>query len=168
MGSSTRQALQAADLLAAQGWESTVLAVSSISPAPVEDIRAALAEFPSAITVEAHYTTGGLGSLVCEAAGDHGIACRITRCGVTGSPAGLQGNQEYLNRLHGFSPDRLAETALRNLRELPARKPQAAPHPRTGALGLSESGDWSASPDWKPQALPAAESVPRALHSGPA
>jgi transketolase len=168
MGASTRQALQAADLLAAQGWESTVLAVSSISPAPVEDIRAALAEFPSAITVEAHYTTGGLGSLVCEVAGDHGIACRIARCGVTGSPAGLQGNQEYLNHLHGFSPERLAETALRNLRELPAPRPQAAPHPRTGALGLRGSGDWSASPDWKPQALPAAESVPRTLHSGPA
>lgn len=146
MGPTVRLALQAADLLSAQGLESAVMAVSSISPAPVEDLRAALSGFPSAITVEAHYATGGLGSLVCEVVGDHNIDCRISRCGVTRNPAGVQGSQEFMNRLHGFSPERLAETALKNRRE-------------TGAYAL-RGGDWAAAPDREPR--PAKPGIPTA------
>ena len=36
------------------------------SPAPVDDLVAALARVPLAVTVEAHYVNGGLGSLVAE------------------------------------------------------------------------------------------------------
>jgi transketolase len=114
MGPAVAIALRAADILSAQGVESTVMAVSSMSPAPIEDLRAALAGFPHAITVEAHYTTGGVGSLVCEVVAEHNLDCRVTRCGVTRNPSGEQGSQEFMNRLHGFSPEHLVSAALEN------------------------------------------------------
>jgi len=117
MGPSVASALRAADLLAAQGLESTVMVVACISPPPMEDLRAVLTRFPWAVTVEAHYAVGGLGSLVCEAAAEIGSGCRVIRCGVTRNPSGEQGGQEFMQRLHGISPEHLVEAALRARRE---------------------------------------------------
>lgn len=121
MGPATESALRAADILATKGWECEVMAVASISPAPTADLRAALERFPAAVTVEAHYTVGGLGSLVCETVAEAGLPCRIARCGVTRSPAGQQGSQEFMHRLHGFAPEQVAETVLRMRAETGAR-----------------------------------------------
>lgn len=115
MGPSVALALRAADALASTNLQSTVMVVASMSPSPVDDMRAVLAQFPFAITVEAHYVNGGLGSLVCEVVAEHNLDCRVTRCGVSRTPAGEQGNQEFMNRLHGFSPEQLAELARKNL-----------------------------------------------------
>ncbi len=120
MGPSVAWALRAADALSAQDVECTVMVVSSMSPAPVEDLRAVLARFPFAVTVEAHYATGGLGSLVCEVVAEHNINCRVVRCGVTRHPSGEQGDQEFMNRLHGFSPEHLAGAVLDQRRQLSA------------------------------------------------
>ena len=54
----------------------------AFSPAPLEDLAAALARVPVALTVEAHYATGGLGSLVAEVIAERGLGCRLVRCGV--------------------------------------------------------------------------------------
>ena len=57
----------AADALAARGVAPRVLVVASVQPAPVDDLRRrARAACRSRVTVEAHYVTGGLGSLVAE------------------------------------------------------------------------------------------------------
>ena len=42
-----------------------------------EDIAAALARVGTALTVEAHYTSGGLGSLACEIVAERGIAAAL-------------------------------------------------------------------------------------------
>ena len=115
MGPSVSLALKAAEALALDNLQSTVMVVASMSPPPVEDMRSLLAKFPFAITVESHYTTGGLGSLVCEVVAEHNLTCRVTRCGVSRSPAGEQGNQGFMNRLHGFSPEQLVELVRKNL-----------------------------------------------------
>lgn len=125
MGPAADLALRAADILSARGMRSSVMAVSSISPAPVADLRAALARFPFAVTVESHYVTGGLGSLVCETVAEAGLDCKVARCGVKRSPAGEQGGQEFMNRLHGFSPEQIAETAL-GLRDASGKRAAAA------------------------------------------
>lgn len=136
MGPAVATALKAADMLAAQGLESTVMVVASMAPAPTEDLEAALSNFPFAVTVEAHYAVGGLGSLVCEVVAGQNINCRVIRCGVTRSPAGVQGDQEFMNRLHGFSPEHVAEAALKSLREIGGGKGNAG---RRGA-----ADDWAA------------------------
>jgi transketolase len=140
MGPATALALKAAEALSAQNIECSVMAVSSISPAPVADLRDSLSRFPFAVTVEAHYATGGLGSLVCEVAAEHETGCRIVRCGVTRNPSGEQGDQAYMNALHGLSPEHLATVVLEN-----RRTPVEA--------GESIRPDWGAIREAKPAAL---------------
>ena len=114
-GSITAEVVAAADVLAQRGVNSRVMVVASVNPAPVEDIAEALSLFPAALTVEAHYTVGGLGSLVCEIAAERALNCRIVRCGVKDPPAAATGSSDYLNHLHGLSARALVETAWRTL-----------------------------------------------------
>jgi transketolase len=117
MGSIASEVLRAVDLLAGGGVHATVLVVASVNPPPVADLRDALARFSLALTVEAHYTVGGVGSLVAEVIADQGLHCRIVRAGVRTNPDGRCGSQDCLYRLHGLSADRLAESVLEALRQ---------------------------------------------------
>jgi transketolase len=101
----------AAARLAQEGISATVALVASISPAPVDDLVALLRRFPAALAVEAHYRTGGLGSLVAEVIADHGLTCQLTRCGVGEMPRGVVGSQRYLQEQMGLSADQLAARA---------------------------------------------------------
>jgi transketolase len=88
------------------------MVVSTLNPAPVQDLARALARFPVALTVEAHYAAGGLGSLVAEIIAEEGLSCRLVRCAVKRGPDGRSGSQTYLHRTHGLSRECLVETAL--------------------------------------------------------
>src|SRR5437868_9843121 len=57
------EAAGAVEALRAQGIESSLLVVAGLSPPPVMHLAEVLDRFPLALTVEAHYLTGGLGSL---------------------------------------------------------------------------------------------------------
>ncbi|TMA94615.1 MAG: 1-deoxy-D-xylulose-5-phosphate synthase, partial [Deltaproteobacteria bacterium] len=92
-----------------------VEAVGAADAAPVEDLAGVLARVPVALTVEAHYVVGGLGSLVAEIAAERGLGCRVLRCGVRRMPDGLSGSQAYLHRTHGLASEALVETVLRAL-----------------------------------------------------
>ena len=109
-GSIARNAVAAAQALAANGVEATVLVAASISPPPTEDLAEALERFDAAVTVEAHYVDGGLGSLVCEVAAEHGLPCRVVRCGVRELEPGRSGSEAYLNETHGLSVEKLVAT----------------------------------------------------------
>jgi transketolase len=115
MGSVAKEVALAADLLAEQGINSAIMVVASVNPPPVEDIAGALARFNVALTVEAHYTVGGVGSLVCEVAAERGLNCRVTRIGVKRAPVAQTGSHDYLNNVHGLSAHALVETAWRAL-----------------------------------------------------
>ncbi|MCA1558536.1 MAG: 1-deoxy-D-xylulose-5-phosphate synthase, partial [Acidobacteria bacterium] len=56
MGSIAKEVSEAADVLAEQGINSTIMVVASMNPPPAEDISDALSNFTVALTVEAHYT----------------------------------------------------------------------------------------------------------------
>ena len=118
-GSIARNAVAAAQALAANGVEATVLVAASISPPPTEDLAEALERFDAAVTVEAHYVDGGLGSLVCEVAAEHGLLCRVVRCGVRELEPGRSGSEAYLNETHGLSVEKLVATcrAVSSVRE---------------------------------------------------
>src|SRR5262249_36480657 len=66
MGSVASEAAAAAKTLAERGVRARVVVVASVQPAPVDDLRAALADVPLAVSVEAHYVNGGVGSLAAE------------------------------------------------------------------------------------------------------
>ena len=111
MGSVAGEAVGAADRLEASGIRAGVLIVASLNPPPLEDLAHALARVPLAVTVEAHYVVGGVGSLVSEVAADLGLGCRVLRCGVRRPPDGVTGSQDYLHRAHGLCADQIAAAA---------------------------------------------------------
>jgi transketolase len=115
IGSIAHEAVAAAELLAERGVDATVAIVPSFNPSPNEEIAALLTEMPAALTVEAHYRDGGLGSLVAETIAERGLGCRLLRAGVARMPGGEAGSQRYLEDRHELSSSQLAERLARAL-----------------------------------------------------
>jgi transketolase len=111
MGGVAREALQAAELLSERGLEATVAIVPSLNPAPTEDLTSLLSRTPLALSLEAHYLAGGVGSLVCEVVAEQGLDCRVIRCGVGSVPRGRTGSRDSLYKLYGLTADSIAQTA---------------------------------------------------------
>ena len=119
MGAIANEALAAADALQEAGIESTVLIVSTISPAPIDGLAQMLEGFRTIVTVEAHYQVGGLGSLVCEVMAERRPGAQVIRLGASGAPSGVSGSEGFLNRAHGLSRDLIA-ARIRSLLDVPA------------------------------------------------
>jgi transketolase len=112
LGSMAGPAVEAAALLAQRGLGATVAVVSSFGPAPRADLAELLAQVPLALSAEAAYVDGGLGSLVAEVIAEERLACGLVRCGVRSMPRGLTGSAPWLYRHHGLDPESLANAAL--------------------------------------------------------
>ena len=119
MGSVIHETMRAVESLTSLGVSCTVMVVASVSPAPLDDLADALARFHLALTVEAHYVTGGLGSLVSEVIAERGLNCRLVRCGMKTMPDGVSGSQGYLYQEAALSADELVKTALFALNNKP-------------------------------------------------
>lgn len=133
MGSIASEVSQAVQALAAQGVSSMLLVVSSLNPAPVEDLVNSLSRFRLALAVEAHYEVGGVGSLVAEVIAEHGLGCRLVRCAVRHTSDGVSGSQGYLLEAHHLDSRSLTETALREL----AKRPSPSLDYQLSAVGFS-------------------------------
>ena len=116
MGAIVRQAEEAVKQLAARGHSVGLMIIDTESPPPVEQLRQALASVPVAMTVEAHYLVGGLGSLVSEIVAEQGLRCRVARCGVATMPVGRTGSEAYMAAQHGLSTEGLVASAVRALK----------------------------------------------------
>ncbi len=108
MGGIASSVVSAADQLQADGISAAVVVLSSISPRPVDDIVDLVSTYRRAVTIEAHVTVGGIGSLVAEIIADSGVDCRLLRIGVE-HPYGKRGGSEaFLHQAHGLSPTAVA------------------------------------------------------------
>jgi transketolase len=114
-GAVTAEALAACHELGRSGIQARLAVVSTLNPAPVSDLRHHLARFPLAVTVEAHYLSGGLGSVAAEVIAEGGLPCRLLRLGVAAPPDGVSGSLEFLLRRHGLSRDKIAASIARAL-----------------------------------------------------
>ena len=115
MGPVTKTVVGAADELVARGVRSAVAVVACVAPAPVHALAELLAKFRHVLTVEEHYCTGGLGSLVSEVVAERGLGCRVVRRGVNRAVDGLTGSVDYLRQVHGLSRDAIVDAALHQL-----------------------------------------------------
>ena len=94
MGIMTSAALEAAEMLAAEGISATVLNMPTIKPIDEEAIVAAANATGAIVTCEEHNIIGGLGSAVAEVLAEKASA-RLVRVGVkdtfgeSGKPADL-------------------------------------------------------------------------------
>jgi len=111
-GTAAIEALNASHALKLRQIGATVLAVSSLHPVPRADLLAALARFKTVLTVETHYITGGLGSLVCEVVAEERLDCKVIRCGVKQLPDGVTGSQALLHGVHGIASESLVATVV--------------------------------------------------------
>ncbi|MBS1954420.1 MAG: 1-deoxy-D-xylulose-5-phosphate synthase [Cyanobacteria bacterium SZAS-4] len=120
MGGISYETAKAAELLSKEGIEAEVVIVASVNPAPVEDLKQVLSQYRQAITVEAHYASGGLASLVSEVVAQAGINCKISRCAIEQSPDGETGGQGFLYNKFGLSAEAIATKAKSLLCGVPA------------------------------------------------
>ncbi|HEX6932359.1 MAG TPA: transketolase C-terminal domain-containing protein [Streptosporangiaceae bacterium] len=99
-GSQVRPCLDAAEHLAKDGIGARVVDMHTISPADAAEIRAAVDDIGTILTVEEHNVTGGLGAAVAEVIAEYGKAVSFRRHGVPdvhvtlGPPAALYAHYE--------------------------------------------------------------------------
>jgi transketolase len=63
------------------------------------------------LTVEAHYTSGGLGSIVAEVIAERGIPAELERLGVHEPPDGRSGDPDYYLSRHELSHEAIVAHA---------------------------------------------------------
>ena len=121
MGNVAKEALTACEALAADGISAGLAIVSSFNPSPTEDLIAELGKVLAVMTVETHYLAGGIGSFAAEVIAEHGLKCRLTRCGVHEIPTGPIGDLQYFYDRFGLSSTKLAATAKKAISAATAR-----------------------------------------------
>jgi transketolase len=117
-GAITVEACKMADQLAAQGVGARVVVVSTLNPAPTQDLVAHLRDFRRVIAVEAHYQNGGLGSLVAETIAENRLNCTLVRRSVQDMPDGTSGSQAFMQRKNGIDDEALITTAKTMMAEV--------------------------------------------------
>ena len=103
------EALQAAEAVAADGMQVRVIDLYSVKPVDAATLTAAGRETGLILTVEDHYSAGGIGDAVCEVVSPLGI--RVERVAVPGVPR--SGTPEELMDANGLSARALAATVRR-------------------------------------------------------
>jgi len=107
-GGVTSEVAAAAEQLRAEGIDNTIAVVASLNPTP--NLADTLDGFTHVISVEDHYINGGIGSLVAEVIAENGLACRLTRCGISTRPDGITGSLKAMRERYGLSADKLVAT----------------------------------------------------------
>jgi transketolase len=113
-GPQTGRVLAAADILAADGIDATVVHVPCLKPLDEAALLSALDGQHLVVTVEEHSIYGGLGGLVAEVLTAAGAAPRVERIGVQDVWGESAGN-DYMLTKHGLSAELVAERVLRAL-----------------------------------------------------
>lgn len=102
------EALAAAERLAAEGIELTLVDVHTIKPLDVEGVVAAANLTDIVLTLEEHTVIGGLGAAIAEVLLEEGAAPRVfRRMGVADLYPSVVGDQRYLRRAYGLDADAL-------------------------------------------------------------
>ncbi|GKI15512.1 transketolase [Oscillospiraceae bacterium] len=101
------RALEAAELLAAEGIQVRLLNVHTLKPIDEEALCAAARETGGIVTAEEHSVIGGLYSAVCEALLKNGAGCRVLPVAVM-DEFGQSGPAEELLTLYGLTAEHIA------------------------------------------------------------
>lgn len=116
-GLMVKEALEAQEMLAAEGISAEIVNVATIKPLDAETILASAAKTGAVVTAEEHSIIGGLGSAVCEAICEGGKPVPVVRLGVNDT-FGKSG--PALELLHIFGLD--AQTIVAKAKQAIAMK----------------------------------------------
>jgi transketolase len=120
------EAAEAGRLLASWGHPSRVAAVPCLAPLRPEGLLELIRNHSLIATVEEHYLSGGLGSLVAETMADYGLAKPLIRLGIPKMPKGVSGSPSFLRRQAGLDRQSIAETLMPALKGGPNGGPSPA------------------------------------------
>ena len=107
------KAMQAADILAAEGIEVRIVDMHTIKPLDRDEVLAAAKECGCIVTAEEHSVIGGLGSAVAETVCGE-APCKVKRIGVQ-DMFGQSGKPDELLKLYGMTAEDIAE-AVRSMK----------------------------------------------------
>ncbi len=116
-GTQSTRVLAAAELLAAQGIQASVVHIGSIKPIDAAGLLATVAGARLIVTVEEHNVLGGLGGLVSEIVASAGGLAPVEKIGVE-DVWGESAPNDYLLDKYGLSAEKVAERVARRLQEL--------------------------------------------------
>ena len=108
-GDTVRLAVEAAELLAAEGIEARVVDMHTIKPLDKACVESCVNEIGKIITVEDHNIMNGLGSAVCEIAAELGKG-RVKRIGIQ-DQFGQSAPYERLLAINGVTVENIVEQA---------------------------------------------------------
>ena len=108
-GDTVRLAIQATELLAAEGIQARVLDMHTIKPLDKEAVMDCIENIGRIITVEDHNILNGLGSAVCELAAEAGQG-KVKRMGIQ-DQFGMSAPYERLLAMNGVTAENIAENA---------------------------------------------------------
>ena len=118
-GVMTTNSLEAAEILATKGIDSTVLHFHTVKPLDVAALLAYAAKAGAIVTVEEHSLMGGFGSAIVEVLTDNlSTFPPIKRLGLSDAFSKHYGNQNDLFEVNGLMPQQIAETTERFLNQL--------------------------------------------------
>lgn len=109
-GTMALEAWKTAELLEKRKISCTVAIVSTLNPAPTRQLAELARAHKHAVSIEAHYPTGGIGTLLAEAIAQNGIPCKLIQLGLNYTPKQKLGDMQYFYRKHGLTPEQIAET----------------------------------------------------------
>ena len=109
-----KQAVLAAERLAAAGISATVVDAYELKPFPDELIAELARRHPVVLSVEEHNVEGGLGTMVVEAVASHGIPTPVYKHGLY-DEFGIVGPPSHLYRYYGMDATGISDVATRLL-----------------------------------------------------
>jgi transketolase len=113
-GMMVRESLDAAELLAAQGINCTVVDMHTIKPIDTECLDKAFAKSKLVVSVEEHTVIGGLGGAIAEYKADKENTPRLVRIGVEDN-FGKLGDLRFCWEQHGLTAPQIAERIKKEL-----------------------------------------------------
>lgn len=117
-GVMTTRALAAADTLAKDGIESTVLHMHTVKPLDTDAILQHARKASLVVTLEEHTLLGGLGSAVVDTFVEHGVNPMppVRRLGIPDKFAVNYGSQDDLMEIYGLQPPQIVQAVQTGLR----------------------------------------------------
>lgn len=107
-GSIATEMLQASRLLAQMNIQCDTGVLATLNPPPTKALSELLGAYDRVCTIEAHYLSGGLGSLICEVIAEHHLQCKILRFGIREIDS-ITGSLDFMYRKHGLSAEQIAQ-----------------------------------------------------------
>lgn len=115
-GSIATVVAEAASDLERDGVRASVAVAATLNPSPKAALAALAREYPLVVTVEEHFSAGGLGSMAAEVLAGLASRPRLEIIGVESMETGITGSMDFMRRRAGLSRDQIAARVLKAIR----------------------------------------------------